>query len=115
QCLPLPEAQVEPARSFPPSRSRLLLRALALSSALLAACHSSSPSKSLQSIGVTPANPSLAVGSNTQLTATGTYSDHSTQDLTSAAGWTSSDVTVATVSSTGLVIAVASGTTTVTD
>src|SRR5262249_13316191 len=40
--------------------------------------------------------------------------DHSTQDLTSTAGWTSSDVTVATVSSTGLVIAVASGTTTVT-
>ena len=34
----------------------------------------------LLSIAVTPANPSIAVGIAQQFTATGTYSDHSTQN-----------------------------------
>src|SRR5262249_56712675 len=36
----------------------------------------------LQSIAVTPANPSVAKGLTQQFTATGTYSDSSTQNLT---------------------------------
>ena len=36
-----------------------------------------------------------------QLTATGTYSDQSTQDLTSSVSWTSADPTVATVTPAG--------------
>ena len=36
----------------------------------------------LQSIAVTPANPSIAKGLTQQFTATGTYSDSSTQNLT---------------------------------
>jgi uncharacterized protein YjdB len=79
---------------------------------LLAACHHAS-SKKLDSIGVTPANPLLAVHSTLQLSATGAYSDHSTQDLTSSATWTSSDETVATISSAGLVTAVGTGTATI--
>ena len=52
----------------------------------------------LSSIAVTPANPSIAANSTVQLTATGTYSDHTTQDLTTQASWTSSNDTVAQVS-----------------
>jgi ABC-type proline/glycine betaine transport system permease subunit len=36
----------------------------------------------LQSIAVTPANPSIAKGRTQQFTATGTFSDNSTQDHT---------------------------------
>ena len=41
----------------------------------------------LQSIAVTPANPSIAKGPTQQFTATGTYSDSSTQNLTSQVTW----------------------------
>lgn len=49
----------------------------------------------------------------TQLTATLSFADGSTQDVTSSADWVSSDEAVATVSA-GLVTAVAEGTCTVT-
>jgi len=87
---------------------------LAASLVLAGACSSSNPSVSLTSIGITPSDPSIAQGSTVQLTATGTYSDNSTQDVTSTASWTSSDPSKATVSSTGLVTGVAPGTVTVT-
>jgi hypothetical protein len=63
----------------------------------------------LQSIAVTPLNPSLAEGSSAQLTATGTYSDGSMQNLTSAVAWASSVTTVATINSSGLASGVALG------
>ena len=101
---------MEPTRSCTSPTFRLDHPVLVVASVLLlAACHHSTSSKTLQSIGVTPANPSLAVHSTAQLSATGTYSDNSTQDLSSTATWTSSDATVATVSSGGLVTAVAAG------
>jgi trimeric autotransporter adhesin len=53
----------------------------------------------LVSIAVTPTTPSLALGLNQQLTATGTYTDHSTQNVTSAVTWTSSAISVADISS----------------
>ena len=59
----------------------------------------------LQSIAVTPANATVPLGTLTQLTATGTYSDSSTQDLTTTAAWTSSDTTIATIASSGLATA----------
>ncbi len=37
----------------------------------------------LVSISITPSNPSIAAGTTVQFHATGTYSDGSTQDLTS--------------------------------
>jgi hypothetical protein len=68
----------------------------------------------LLSIAVTPSNPSIVNGTTVQLKATGTYSDSSTHDLTTLVIWSSSDNTKATVSSTGLVTAIATGSTTLT-
>ena len=64
----------------------------------------------LQSIAITPASVSLlSSGQTSQLKATGTFSDGTTQDLTSTSTWTSSAPAVATVSGTGLAKAIASG------
>lgn len=52
----------------------------------------------LQSLSVAPASASVAAGLITSFTATGSYSDGSTQDLTALATWSSSDATIATVS-----------------
>ncbi len=49
------------------------------------------------SIAVTPGWSAVAIGGNEQLTATGTFSDGSTQDLTASAQWNSVDATVAGV------------------
>lgn len=71
----------------------------------------------LVSIAVTPANPSIAVNTNEQFFATGTYSDNSTQNLTTQVTWTSTNAAVATVSATaptkGLASAVSAGTTSI--
>jgi 6-phosphogluconolactonase (cycloisomerase 2 family)/uncharacterized protein YjdB len=55
----------------------------------------------LVSIAVTPANPSIAKGLTQKFTATGTYTNNSTQDLTSMVTWTSSNPSIASFSSTG--------------
>ena len=72
----------------------------------------------LTSIVVTPAIPSIPLGTSQQFTATGTFTDKTTQDLTSTAQWTSSQVAVATISnaggSQGLAASTGTGTTTVT-
>ena len=52
----------------------------------------------LNSISVTPANPSIAKGTTQQFTATGNYSDGSTFDLTQTTTWASSMTSVATIS-----------------
>ena len=71
------------------------------------------PPATLQSIALTPANPTNVVGASQQFTATGTYSDSSTQNLTSQVTWVSSNTAAATISSGGLATAVAPGTTTI--
>jgi uncharacterized protein YjdB len=72
----------------------------------------------LNSIAVSPTNPAVPAGMTQNLTAIGTYSDNSTQDVTALAQWQSSAVNTATVSnapgSQGLVTGVASGPATVT-
>lgn len=69
----------------------------------------------LQSITVTPANPSLPKNFDRQMRATGNYSDGSTQDLTANVTWASSNTTSATITPAGLVQATATpGTTTIT-
>ena len=70
----------------------------------------------LTSITVTPVNPSIAIGITQQFTATGNYSDGSTQNLTNSVTWTSANTSVATVQSTGtshpgLATGIATGTT----
>lgn len=59
-------------------------------------------------IAVDPASSTIFVGDTTQLTATATYSDGSSADVTGAAAWTSSDTGVATVD-TGAVEGVGAG------
>jgi hypothetical protein len=70
----------------------------------------------LQSINLYPGNPSIPqVGQTTQFIALGVYSPASSNnDLTSVATWASSNVAIATVSSSGLATAVGCGTTTIT-
>ncbi|MGO9640153.1 MAG: beta strand repeat-containing protein [Candidatus Acidiferrales bacterium] len=71
------------------------------------------PPPTLVSLAVTPANASIAMASSQQFTATGTYSDSSTQNLTNVATWTSTNPATATISSTGLATGVAAGSTTI--
>jgi hypothetical protein len=72
----------------------------------------------LQSISVTPTNPTIAKGTMTQFTATGIYSDNSTQDITTIVTWSSLDSGVASVSmasgSIGKAVSASAGTTTIT-
>jgi len=69
----------------------------------------------LESIHLTPANPSVPAGTSLTLLATGLFSDGGLQDITELVTWSSSDPAVATVSnasgSEGLVESVSSGTT----
>jgi uncharacterized protein YjdB len=55
----------------------------------------------LTSLAIAPASSSLALGTNEQLAATGTFSDGSTKDLSSSVTWTSTKPAVAAVSSSG--------------
>lgn len=68
----------------------------------------------LVSIAVTPQGASLAAGTEAQYTATGTYSDNTTQDLTGTVTWSSASGAVATISTQGRATAVAVGVTTIT-
>ncbi len=64
----------------------------------------------LSSISITPTSASLAKGTTQQFTATGLFSDNSTEDLTNAVSWQSSDATIATISSSGVAVGVGVGT-----
>lgn len=76
-----------------------------------ASCHHSSPpaapAATLSSVAVS--GTATAVGAPAQFSATATFSDGTTQSVTSQATWASSDTTVASVSSSGLVSGVAPG------
>jgi uncharacterized protein (TIGR03437 family) len=63
----------------------------------------------LQSIVITPSSTNLNVGQTLQLKATATYADGSTGDITATALWTSSNVEIASVSSSGSVTAMGPG------
>ncbi|MHB8482750.1 MAG: Ig-like domain-containing protein [Nitrospiria bacterium] len=51
----------------------------------------------LTSITVTPTSASILVGSTQQFSATGTYTDGSTKDLTTSVNWVSSDTNIAII------------------
>lgn len=70
---------------------------------------------SLNSLLITPANSSLIAGQSRQYTATGVYSDGSSENLTAQVNWTSSDNAIALPnasmnSNSGLVAGVSAGT-----
>jgi hypothetical protein len=71
----------------------------------------------LVSLAITPANPTLILGSTQQFTATGTYTDGSNENVTSSVTWSSSITGVATISnaggSQGMASAVGAGNTTI--
>jgi uncharacterized protein YjdB len=67
----------------------------------------------LVSISVTPTPVSIAIGTDQQFTAVGSFNDGSTQLLTSVT-WSSSSSSVATINSAGLATAVGTGTSTIT-
>ena len=68
----------------------------------------------LQSIAITPSNPTVTVGASENFTAKGTFSDGSVIDLTSQVSWSSSNVTVATISNVGQANTANRGSTTIT-
>ncbi len=72
----------------------------------------------LATITVTPSNPTILFGMTEQFTATGTFTDGSTQVMTTAVTWSSSNTSVAFISNAsgaqGLAFTAAAGTTTIT-
>ena len=74
-------------------------------------------SATISTLVISPANPTVANGLTTQFTATGTFSDSTTQDLTFDVTWSSTPGTFATVSndpaSKGLATSTAEGTETI--
>ena len=68
----------------------------------------------LQSIAVTPVSPTIAKGATQQFTATGTYSDSSTANITASVSWNSATTTMATITAGGLATGVGVGTSNIT-
>jgi VCBS repeat-containing protein len=68
----------------------------------------------LASIAVTPANGSLTMGQARQFTATGTYRDGGTADITDQVTWTSTNGHIASIDAAGNVTGVSPGSTHVT-
>ena len=67
----------------------------------------------LVSIAVAPANSSIMLGTTEQLTATGTFSDGSTRDLTNSAAWSSANSSLASIGPAGLAAAKSVGSTSI--
>ena len=68
----------------------------------------------LLSIAVTPANSTVFVGGTLLLTATGTYSNNATQNLSATVTWTTSPTGIASIGASGLAAGLTVGSTTVT-
>jgi hypothetical protein len=73
-----------------------------------------STGKSIISIALSPNPATATMGSTTQFKATATYSDNSTADITSTATWTVANTAVASINGSGLALANAAGSTSVT-
>src|SRR5215475_3202456 len=100
-------------KSLPRLFAAVLFPVFALS--VLFGCSGLHSGKTLKSIAVTPATPAhLKVGATQQFTATATFSDGSTSDISATVTWTSATTATATISATGLATAVAGGTTQIT-
>src|SRR5262249_11050791 len=112
-------ADVLPTASYSfPRKVRLSNRKILKLSATLLGCSLLLPAvgcdgffvnPTLTSVSINPQDPSLqASGQSIQLEAIGTYNDGSTKTVTGSCTWTSSDTSVLTVNTTGLVTAVTS-------
>jgi hypothetical protein len=74
---------------------------------------SNSTSASLTNIQVTPVNSSISLNGVQQFTATGTFSDGSTQNLTTQVSWATNPANIAAINTTGQATGNAAGSTTV--
>ena len=82
----------------------------------LTACGGSSPQSTCSCAQVYllfPATSTINIGQTLQFEAGGTYSDGSTKDLSSQVTWSSSNQTVATISSSGLALGLSQGSSTI--
>lgn len=68
-----------------------------------------SSTATLRNISITPATPSIPKSATRQLTATATYSNGASQDITASVVWSSSAPTVVAVSASGLATGVNTG------
>jgi hypothetical protein len=84
-----------------------------LAFALGVGCHGFFVNPTLTGMTVGPTT-TINTGGSVQMTAVGTFSDGSTQTLGSGVYWSSADTSVATVSSSGLVKGISSGTASIT-
>ena len=92
----------------------LILTAVALA-VLAASCGQFFPSAStITSITISPASAQILPGGTQQYSATGTFGNNTTGDVTSQVTWKSSATNVATIDTSGLATAVALGTTNIT-
>ena len=66
-------------------------------------------SATLVSIQVSSSKSTISAGLTSQMTAIGTYTDLSTLDLTDTVAWTTSDTTIATIDSSGLITGIKEG------
>ena len=65
--------------------------------------------QSFTSLAIAPAQPTVNIGGTTQLTATATYSDGSSNNVSSSVAWSSADPRVVNVSSSGVASGSATG------
>jgi 6-phosphogluconolactonase (cycloisomerase 2 family) len=112
-CGTLSSASSNPTSYTPPSSiptpSTVTISASSASPAATASTTITVVAPTLQSIAVTPTGPSIQVGQTQTFTATGTYSNSTTQPLTTGVTWGSSSQSIATISSSGVATGVAAG------
>jgi Ricin-type beta-trefoil lectin domain/Bacterial Ig-like domain (group 2) len=65
--------------------------------------------QTLSSLSISPNQPSVVIGGTAQLTATATYTDGSSNDVSSGVAWSSADPRIASVSGSGLASGSATG------
>ena len=99
-------------------RSVILFSMIAFISVLwLTACGTVGPmgmtGATLNTISVTPASDSINTGGAQQYSATGSYSDGTTRDLSATVTWSSSNIATATIAHSGLAVGKNSGKTTI--
>ena len=104
------ESFVQGFRTMRSCGRKFYLMAALCSLAVAAGCTGFFVNPTLSSLQIGPSNQTITVNPlvKLQMSATGTFSDGSTQDLTGKVLWSSSDTSCATISTSGLVIPVSS-------
>jgi uncharacterized protein YjdB len=102
---------------MPSTKQKLQVLAASITLLLLAAgvgCTGFFVNPTLTTITVSPTTPSIQENATLQMIATGSYDDGSTKTITGSVSWSTSDDTIATVNSSGVVKGVAPGSASIT-